>query len=365
MLLHAPSGSARKKLWASFNCLAAMVALVACSSDPPALYAEVWPEANHLFTRDAQWIGGDGAYSVDLGAGRVLWLFGDSFIATSSARVRAESRMIRNSVAIQHGYEPTRAFMQFFWRELERAPASFVPEDGVNWFWPGHGLRLEDRLLLFYGRVYQRSEGMWGFAPGAWTAFLVANPDADPVDWDMSEVSAASQGASVQLGGAVLRDGPLLYVYGPEGDRHDVYLARFDVAKAYTGDLTAPEWWGGSGWAGADQRVAIISPGAPEFSVHYAEPLGQFVFTQTEGFGASTIAIRTAPSPEGPWSEPRDLIRPPESFEPKPFVYAGKAHPELRGADLAVTYVPSSFEGTPSDVGESLYYPRFVKVSYR
>ena len=42
--------------------------------------AEPWPEADELFRSDPHWLGSDDAYSIDLGDGRVLWLFGDTFI---------------------------------------------------------------------------------------------------------------------------------------------------------------------------------------------------------------------------------------------------------------------------------------------
>ena len=339
--------------------------LLGCSAEPPALNAELWPEANALFRGDSQWVGGDGAYSVDLGGSRVLWLFGDSLIATSSARSRSASYFVRNSVALQTGYDPTRAFMRFYYRVHDGHPASFVPENGRYWFWPGHGIRLADRLLLFYGRVFQESEGMWGFASGDSTAFSIDNPDDEPSDWHFQELALGDTSSSLQLGGAVLRVGDYLYVYGNEGDFHDVYLARFGIAAANSGDLSAPEWWNGSRFGSEAQRAALISPGAPEYSVNFSAELGQFVFTETEGFGPSTLAIRTASAPEGPWTSPRDVIRPPESFSPDAFVYAGKAHPEQRGAELAVTYVPSSMNGVPPDPTDDLYYPRFVRVSYR
>jgi hypothetical protein len=88
-------------------------------------------------------------------------------------------------------------------------------------------------------------------------------------------------------------------------------------------------------------------------------------FVETEGFGASTLAVRTADAPEGPWTDPRDVLRPPESFSEDAFVYAGKAHPEQAGADLAATYVPSSMDGEPPDPTDDFYYPRFVRISYR
>ena len=43
--------------------------------------AEAWPEADAMFHRDPRWLGGDDAYSIDLGDGRIAWFFGDSFVA--------------------------------------------------------------------------------------------------------------------------------------------------------------------------------------------------------------------------------------------------------------------------------------------
>jgi hypothetical protein len=327
--------------------------------------AEPWPEASALFLHDSNWIGGDGAYSVDLGNARVLWLFGDSSIATSGNRRRTESAFIRNSVALQTGYDPTHAFMQFYWGQRDGQPSSFVPEDGVYWFWPGHGIRLEERLLLFYGRVYQKSEGMWGFSNGESTVFSIDNPDDEPSAWRFQELPLADSSRSVQLGETALRIGEFLYVYGAQGSLHDVYLARFPLARARAGDLSSAEWWGPSGFASAAQREPIISPGAPEFSVKFSTQLGKYLFVASEGFGATTISVRSADAPEGPWTEPRDVLRPPESFDQDAFVYAAKAHPEQHGADLAATYVPSAMNGVPPDPSEQLYYPRFVRMGYR
>lgn len=51
--------------------------------------ASGWPEADLLFHKDAHWVGADDAYSVDLGGGRVLWLFAvRSFLQTQRARAK-------------------------------------------------------------------------------------------------------------------------------------------------------------------------------------------------------------------------------------------------------------------------------------
>ena len=330
---------------------------------PPEIRGEAWPEANRLFTDDPWWRGGDGAYTVDLGGGRVLWLFGDSFVGPSDEA--AGSVMVRNSVALQTGLDPTRAFMRFYWRTVDGRPASFVPETGPFWYWPGHGIRVGDRLLLFYGRVFQESPGMWGFRAADATAFLVDNPDDEPSAWHMTEAHLDLD-PDVDLSNGVLRIDDKVYVYGSDRNTlpRSILLARFDLARALGGDLTGAEWWTGGGWGDRAQRHAILGFGASELSVHFAAALGLYVMVHSSGSGATTLSYRTAPRPEGPWTAPRDAFRPPESFYDDAFVYAGKAHPELLGADLVATYVPSSFETLPPEIGDPYYHPFFARLTF-
>ncbi len=44
-------------------------------TSPLPFHATPWQEAVLLFRGDPRWVGGDGAYSIDLENGRVLWLF--------------------------------------------------------------------------------------------------------------------------------------------------------------------------------------------------------------------------------------------------------------------------------------------------
>jgi len=82
---------------------------IACSSPRPAPNGptgRAFVKADRLFRRDPRWLGADAALSVPLSKGRSLWLFGDTFVAISSANVRSESKMVRNTVAIQAGTTP-------------------------------------------------------------------------------------------------------------------------------------------------------------------------------------------------------------------------------------------------------------------
>ena len=48
---------------------------------------------------------------------------------------------------------------------------------GERWYWPGHGIRHEDRLLVFQMKVRKRGEGAFGFKTEGWSAVTIDNPD--------------------------------------------------------------------------------------------------------------------------------------------------------------------------------------------
>jgi hypothetical protein len=70
--------------------------------------ASGWPEADLLFHKDAHWVGADDAYSVDLGGGRVLWLFADTFISANATGTRTGATMVHNTLALEDGYDRWR-----------------------------------------------------------------------------------------------------------------------------------------------------------------------------------------------------------------------------------------------------------------
>src|SRR5258708_19370285 len=82
---------------------------VAAGPPAPATTAARWPEADAIFHRDPRWLGADAAFTVALGGDRILWLFGDTFVATSAANVRAQSQMVRTTVPVQPPAHPPPA----------------------------------------------------------------------------------------------------------------------------------------------------------------------------------------------------------------------------------------------------------------
>jgi hypothetical protein len=58
------------------------------------------------------------------------------------------------------------------------------------------------------------------------------------------------------------------------------------------------------------------------------------------------------------------VYEPEEKALPNIMIYAAKAHPEIVGADLIITYNTNGpFEMIVADTG--IYYPRLVKLNWR
>lgn len=352
------------------------------------LRTAAWPEAARKFRSRGDWLGADSAYSIDLGAGRVLWLFGDTFIDPSrdGTRTNGPNVFIRNSIALQTAsqedaaYDLSRSDLTFHFRSTAGQASSYFPEPSADhWYWPLHGARLPGgQLLVFRMRVAKRAGGL-GFGVVGWDAVAVDDPDADPAHWS-PRVIAAVESADRLLGASVLLHDRYLYAYAAKNDDrdHSAYLARWPVAALtdlQAGALDEPDWFTTSGTferaaAGAD--VAVVLAGAQtEFSVHFDRGLGQFIQVQMRGLFVSDpstgIVLRRAARPEGPWSETQLVYQPetsPNAGDPDKLVaYAAKAHPEQRGPALVLTYVINQLEAlAPSD---SVYYPEVLRLDWQ
>lgn len=327
--------------------------------------ARAWPEADLLFRRDPGWLGGDAAVTIPLDNERVLWLFGDSFIPRPEATTRGSAVLVRNSIAVQCGADPSRAELRFYTGQTPDAtPASFFPEEQASWFWPGHGLYLERTLTVFLERMRPDPEsGGLGFGVSGWTAVRVRNAEAEPDAWQVERLATPQTGQLKLVGAAVVLEGSHVYAYAVrEPGDHAVMLMRWGRDAFVRGELLSPEYWSGEprGWTGGSPAV-VIEHGATELSVSRVGRAG-YVEVQSRGFGAAPIALRLAPALIGPWSAPLDVYRPPEGKQRGVLLYAARAHPELVGAGLVVTYASNSLEPKRLLEDLSLYFPRFVRV---
>ncbi|MEZ5987650.1 MAG: DUF4185 domain-containing protein [Planctomycetota bacterium] len=362
------------------SCCAIILALLAaCSSHEGAggaPRARAWTEAEGLFHRDPRWLGGDGALTIPLGGGRTLWLFGDSFVATGDPPDRRRSVIVRNSVAVQRGMDPRTAAMAFCWRVgPDGRPTSFFADHEGRWWWPGHGVRLDGGPLVVFLLDVRSTPGEGlGFAGDGYAVAIVDDPDAPPSQWRPRVVPASRPAFDVLPATAVVRDGDhVVAVAIRQHGAHAGALVRWPVAELARGETAGAEWWTGTarGWVperslGRAGPAPVMDDAGSECSLHRDPVTGDWLHVATRGFGATTIVLRRAPALTGPWSEAVEVYRPPESDGPRPFVYAAKAHPELRGpdpGDLVLTYATNSFEFGDlfTEAGqERLAWPRLV-----
>ncbi|GAC1408590.1 MAG: hypothetical protein NVSMB57_00030 [Actinomycetota bacterium] len=334
------------------------------------LVGSSWPEADALFRSDPRFLGTDDAYSVPLSSSRTLWLFGDSFIGDGVNTRRESAAFIRNSIGIMEGQDPASATISFHWKP---GPEAFFAVEGPTWLWPLHGARAGGALLLFFMLVRPAQEGGTGgieewrehgifgfFNVFGWTAIRVENPDDDPQDWRSSFV-APMEPSRVVLGASAIAHNEWLYMYGWD-EAMSIYVARISLDLTDAHPFESLQWWDGHEWGRHHDPVPVADEGTTEFTVHRLG--GRFCMTAIPTAEPRSLAMRWASRPEGPWSPWSVAFTPEESPRADAFAYAGKAHPQLKGADIVATYASiAACDITLKD--DSLYYPRFVRLQQK
>ena len=293
------------------KCLIAMLAVVFAAA--PLIAAEPGtPDAawDAAFTRTSGWTGGDVAGTVNLGDGRMLWLFGDTWIGdVADGRHANGSRMVNNTIAIQSltgkaSEPPAKSELQFYWHGGSKDPSAWIApkllpaaagetksdsKDSNGWYWPTGGGAVvpgpgdRPRLLVFLFHIGKRQgkEGIWAFKSLGGTMATVDNI-ADPVEkWNARQddipfavgsdavANAAKKNSrpkEINWGVAAIRYRPVpdagqewLYIYGIRNEaplNRQVILARAKVDSPSRFD----EW---QFYAGNDRWSAKMDDLAP------------------------------------------------------------------------------------------------------
>ncbi|MEY4580199.1 MAG: hypothetical protein RL701_4902 [Pseudomonadota bacterium] len=354
--------------------------------------AQPWEAASAGFRSNKGWLGADSAYSIDLDASRVLWLFADTFLdpALDGSRTDGPNYFIRNSVAIQTGPTPEAAHdlsqstLSYYWGAVDKAkatPTSYFHdlEGGARWLWPMHGVRLPSGEVLVFRMQVIKTQDAFGFEVDSWDAIAIDDAKLAPDRWQPRTLTAAKHQFGKIVGTSVLIHDGQLYAYAVDepSPEHAVYLARWSLAQLAglaQGALDDPEWWTARGFVresalhGA-QPALLFKPGQAELSVHFEPARARFVEVQMSGLFVTDpktqLSMRTALRPEGPWSDALPFFRPGEAALANAAdwaAYAGKAHPEQRGADLVLTYVVNDLKRFPPT--DQVYYPQVLRAQY-
>lgn len=338
----------------------------------PAL-AESWPavkdaEFTRFFRQTNGWEAGDVATSVPLDDGRVLWLFGDSYIDQLDARTGSLPCLFdaRNAVMVRSPNDP--------WTPLTLTPPAangrtfFRPPDappGQPWpcFWPGAGFQLGDRVYISLIEMRRTpAGGMWGFEPAAqyWAelslpqltvARYVKLPNFNGILFWCGFVRDEANGC--------------IYAFGNKrvGRESDVYTARFPIH-----DPAAPwQFWDGGAWSANPTNAAPVMR-ATSTSVNACAVNHRIVLVSTEFSVAcdqgSAIYVYGAARPMGPFTAPKTIFRVDDRVEGHlPFFYGAVPHPESVGAGkgLLITYCLNGYEPCVPNCVDGKYNPDYYR----
>ncbi|MDW7679782.1 MAG: DUF4185 domain-containing protein [bacterium] len=317
-------------------------------------------------------IGQDGAYSIPIGPGTALWLFGDTFIGGfNEIGKRIVEKMVSNTGLICRYRDDCSDLTNFSYLTDEQGAIqqliTFEPDEDPDKFriWGMHGCCIKGKVYWYYTRVKLLEHGQWPFKfKMSGTGLAVADYPAlnfnrikcknSTIWWEKNEPC---------FGVAVLPDfeNNIAYIYGSylKNGHHFCALASapvncIDDISAYEYLVSAEPRWG------PDLKKAIpVLCGMPtEMSVSYNPHLQCYLAVFSYETSGKILGC-TAPHPWGPWSEPAVLwtprvdLRNPLVYK-GPLVYAGKEHPELARENGKIIYLTCvEFEE---------YFPRLIEI---
>jgi DNA-binding winged helix-turn-helix (wHTH) protein len=337
---------------------------------PPSVSVTRWPEADALFHRDARWLGGTVGPSVDLGAGRVAWFFGNSYVSEKPGQSRVDASYISNAIGIQQGYFAPTATLEVFWQTRDSTPVSFFAEQDGHWYWPLQAALVDSGLLLFLQEIRESAEGL-GFQSVRTVVVLIENPEEPPNRWIYKPLQLTETDAGMFINlSALYLEGEYLYAYSRQMPEGDAYLARWLQEESGVKGSLSTEWWCGQelGWLALDNDLStakpVINDAKNEFYIQFLPAQNKYVLVEGWGFPGNLLSIRSTDTLTGTWSERNIIYRPEERNRRNVYSHGIGAHPGLQGADIIATYDVNHEIFSQGALDTSVLYPRFVRINF-
>lgn len=319
------------------------------------------------------WLGSDVAHSIPLPNGKVLWLFGDTFIGTVSGGARqAGATFIHNSIGIQDTTLTPPLGMIFYWGAGNTAFFPHANGTPGAYYWPTSGIYLGGKLFIFCYSV--QLDGNIAHT----TLITISNPTDPPGLWVKTYADFGLGDNNIGFHTAVYAEDGYVYYMGAQsaGFTKNMVLARSTAAALQAGGHSEIlEYWTNPGTGPAwtttsSSLVTLFTPGNTESDIQYDPTLGLY-FATTYDVWNPPIYITTAPSLTGPWSTPTAIYSVPEysmvSFSI--ISYAARPHPEFstQPGELLISYETNALGASDplfTQEGLAIYHPRFIRARF-
>jgi hypothetical protein len=349
------------------------------------------------------WLGGDTVASIPLdGRHTILWLFSDTYVRQDTSTNRHGAGLVHNTMAVTtwNGYSTNT---EYYIRGRDQgAMTSIFPSPGSDtngpwWYWIQDGFHYNGKVYLFLPRFRNTgapSGALSGFQQFAVDLAIMSNVDSepDPLLWPLTIEKDVLDSTNISPGISTYVDavGGFVYLWADNdavvsGFNYRSFLlfriplAGLENPAANMQYYTINNTWAGSVGSTLSDALAIMTDGAPDFSIRYHPDLGKYVDIQVDsGFPASYIWERTSSSQTNGWPSGTSATRlvtlaDEPNYYPWPvFYYAAKEHIEFYSpvtGQALLTYVGNSTDTgatSPTNVlnNNSLYVPitRWVQL---
>ncbi len=362
-----PLATFRATLWAALLPLCCGAAAAQPLGGGPAVHKDV--AFTEFFRRTSGWTSGDGAITVPLSDGRVLWLFGDSHVDDYDPATRTTPCLFqtRNAAMLTAKNDLRNPRTLIGKRRGFRSWFKDSNDDDV-WFWPLCGFQNGQAVYVYLDSFRKTpAGGMWGFEnTGTDYWARIKFPEIEVAAY---EPLPNFQG--IHFGYGLVPDGPYTYAFGgrQSGAASDLYVARFQTKSPENTWM----FWNGIVWMTNVAHAVVIARGKST-SLHVCRVRDKFVFT-TSDFSVGcdqgkNIYMCSSRQPQGPFSELRPVYTIDDRFEGhSPLFYLPVAHPEFINAqdEILVTYNINGYAPciSPCVKGRAIpdhYRPRAIRV---
>jgi hypothetical protein len=247
------------------------------------------------------WLASDATISLALPDGNALWLFGDCIIGEESAPfvvANGKSKMINNAAILEHD-----GVLSTCYQGTTENPSSFIPGEGIDIFWPEHGILENDTLKIFAIQIIYQNNGTPGFDFRIGTTHL-AYYKYPEIEYIKTEEVKYITDTTMRFGAHVLKKEDYTYIFGVKDTVLGGY--KYPVPMLARVDSSVDEPWqfyaGDGNWSFSCAEAVPVGDRPMSESFFVYEKNGKYYLIMHEIWLVGELYLLEADNLTGPWN---------------------------------------------------------------